>query len=33
MGFIFDEVFNGAINLAIELRVTQHYFISFLIVG
>ena len=31
--FIFDAVFNGAINLAIELLVTQRYFISFLIVG
>ena len=28
----FDAVFNGAVNLAIELRVTQRYFISFLIV-
>ena len=33
MDFIFDAVFNGAINLAIELLVTQRYFISFLIVG
>ena len=33
MDFIFDAVFNGAINLAFELRVTQRYFISFLIVG
>ena len=33
MDFIFDAVFNGAINLAIKLRVTQRYFISFLIVG
>ena len=30
---IFDAVFHGAINLAIELLVTQRYFISFLIVG
>ena len=33
MDFIFDAVFNRAINLAIELLVTQRYFISFLIVG
>ena len=33
MDFIFHTVFNGAINLAIELLVTQRYFISFLIVG
>ena len=33
MDFIFDAVCNGAINLAIELLVTQRYFISFLIVG
>ena len=26
--FIFDAVFNGAINLAIELRVTQRYLAS-----
>ena len=32
MDFIFDAVFNGAINLAIELRVSQRHFISFLIV-
>ena len=33
MDFISDAVFNGAVNLAIELRVTQSYFISFLIAG
>ena len=32
MDFIFDAAFNGAFNVAIELRVTQRYFISFLIV-
>ena len=33
MDFLFDAVLNGAINLAIELLVTQRYFISFPIVG
>ena len=33
MDFKFDAVFNGAVNLAIELLVTQPYFISFRIVG
>ena len=33
MDFIFDAMLNGAVNLAIETRVTQRYFISFLIVG
>ena len=32
MDFIFDSVFNEAFNVAIELRVTQRYFISSLIV-
>ena len=32
MDFIFDAVFNGTFNVGIELRVTQRYFISFLIV-
>ena len=32
MDFIFDAVFYGAFNVAMELRDTQRYFISFLIV-
>ena len=32
LDFIFDSVFNEAFNVAIELRVTQRYFVSFLIV-
>ena len=33
MDFILDTVFNGAVNVAIELLVTQRYFISYLIVS